>query len=325
MFAIPSLPARLCAATVRAMSDARARLTPLTILLLTLPPLLWAGNAVVGRLIHEMVPPITLNFLRWLLAFVLLLPLAAWVWRPDSGLWRHWKRFALLGLLGIGCYNSLQYLALQTSTPINVTLVAASMPLFMLVVGRIGFGATITRRALAGAALSLCGVLVVLSRGDLDQLLSIRLVPGDAWMLLATALWAVYSWLLAQRDEPEAIRQDWAAFLGAQIGFGVLWSGLATAGEWMLPAAGGQSLHIDWGWPLAAALAYVAVGPALVAYRCWGTGVQRAGPAMAAFFSNLSPLFAALMSALVLGETPRLYHALAFVLIVGGILISSRR
>jgi drug/metabolite transporter (DMT)-like permease len=325
MFAKPSLPVGPPAATVRAMPDSRARLTPLTILLLTLPPLLWAGNAVVGRLIHQMVPPITLNFLRWLLAFVLLLPLAAWVWRPDSGLWRHWKRFAVLGLLGIGCYNSLQYLALQTSTPINVTLVAASMPLFMLVVGRIGFGAAITRRALAGAGLSLCGVLVVLSRGDLDQLLSIRLVPGDAWMLLATGLWAVYSWLLAQRDEPEAIRQDWAAFLGAQIGFGVLWSGLATAGEWMLPAARGQSLHIDWGWPLVAALVYVAVGPALVAYRCWGAGVQRAGPAVAAFFNNLAPLFAALMSAVVLGEAPSLYHALAFVLIVGGIAVSSRR
>ncbi len=74
------------------------RLTPITALLLTLPPLLWAGNAVVGRLVYDLVPPITLNFLRWVLAFVLLLPLAHWVWRRDSGLWPHWKRFAVLGL-----------------------------------------------------------------------------------------------------------------------------------------------------------------------------------------------------------------------------------
>ncbi|WP_342130693.1 DMT family transporter [Hydrogenophaga sp. OTU3427] len=307
------------------MSDSRPRLTPVTALLLTLPPLLWAGNAVVGRLVHDLVPPITLNFLRWTLAFVLLLPLAPWVWRADSGLWPHWRRFAVLGLLGVGCYNALQYLALQTSTPINVTLVAASMPLFMLLVGRLSFGATITRRALLGAALSLTGVLVVLSRGDLGQLLAIRLVPGDAWMLLATAIWAFYSWMLTQHKEPEAIRNDWAAFLLAQIGFGVVWSGLASAGEWLLPGAGATPRHIQWGWPLAAALVYVAVGPALVAFRCWGAGVQRAGPAVAAFFGNLSPVFAAIMSALVLGELPHAYHALAFVLIVAGIVVSSRR
>jgi len=306
------------------MSHSRPRLTPVTVLLLTLPPLLWAGNAIVGRLVNDLVPPITLNFLRWVLAFVLLFPFAAWVWRGNSGLWPHWKRFAVLGLLGVGCYNALQYLALQTSTPINVTLVVASMPLFMLVVGRIGFGAAITRPAVLGAALSLVGVLVVLSRGNVEQLLRIRLVAGDAWMLLATAIWAVYSWMLTERKEPVAIRNDWAAFLLAQIGFGLVWSGLASAGEWMLPS-GGDAQHIQWGWPLAAALVYVAVGPSLLAYRCWGAGVQRAGPAMAAFFSNLAPLFAAVMSALVLGEPPKAYHALAFVLIVAGIAVSARR
>ena len=292
-------------------------------MLLTLPPLLWAGNVVVGRLVNDWVAPITLNFLRWVLAFVLLLPLAAWVWRPGSGLWPHWRRFAVLGLLGVGCYNALQYLALQTSTPINVTLVVASMPLFMLVVGRIGFGAPITRPAVLGATLSLAGVLVVLSRGDVGQLLRIRLVAGDAWMLLATAIWAVYSWMLTERKEPVAIRNDWAAFLLAQVGFGLVWSGLATAGEWLLPSAAPSP--IAWGWPLVAALVYVAVGPSLLAYRCWGAGVQRAGPAMAAFFSNLAPLFAAVLSALVLGEPPKAYHALAFALILAGIGVSARR
>ena len=307
------------------MSVSRPRLSLATALLLTLPPLLWAGNAVVGRLVTDLVPPITLNFLRWVLAFVLLLPLASWVLRPGSGLWSHWRRFAVLGLLGVGCYNTLQYLALKTSTPVNVTLVAASMPLFMLVVGRLGFGAAISRPALLGAGLSLAGVLVVLSRGDVGQLLRIRLVAGDAWMLLATAIWAVYSWMLTERKEPSAIRNDWAAFLLGQIVFGLAWSGVGTAGEWLWPAASGTPMAIHWGWPLVAALMYVAVGPSLLAYRCFAAGVQRAGPAMVAFFSNLTPLFAAMMSALVLGEAPQPYHALAFGLIVAGIVVSGRR
>lgn len=301
------------------------RLSPTTALLLTIPPLMWAGNAVVGRLVNDLVPPMTLNFLRWALAFVLLLPLAVWVLRRDSGMWRHWRRFALLGLLGVGCYNALQYLALQTSTPLNVTLVAASSPVFMLVVGRLFFGVAVPQRAVLGAMLSITGVLVVLSRGELAALLGIRLVAGDAWILLATLLWAWYSWLLARPTEPAHIRTDWAAFLLAQMVFGLGWAGLSVAGEWALMAPGEAAGAIHWGWPLAAALAYVAVGPSLLAYRCWGAGVQRAGPAAAAFFSNLTPLFAALMSTLVLGDAPRAYHALAFALIVGGIVVSSRR
>jgi drug/metabolite transporter (DMT)-like permease len=296
------------------------RLTPATAALLTVPPLLWAGNAVVGRLVNGLVPPITLNFLRWALAFVLLLPLAAAVLRPSSTLWRHWRRFALLGLLGIGCYNALQYLALTTSTPLNVTLVAASMPVWMLALGALFFGQRVSGRQMAGTLLSIVGVLVVLARGELAQLAQVRLVPGDIYILLATLAWSWYSWLLTRPGDPPEIRGDWAAFLMAQLVPGLAWSALFAAGEW---AAGTHP--IQWGWPLVCALAYVAICPAILAYRAWGLGVQRVGPSIAGFFSNLTPLFAAVLSAALLGEMPRPYHAIAFVLIVGGIVVSSRR
>jgi len=291
-----------------------------TALLLLAPPLLWAGNAVVGRLVHDLVPPITLNFLRWALAFVFMLPLAGWLLKPGSRLWPEWKRFAVLGLLGVGCYNALQYLALQTSTPLNVTLVASSTPVWMLAIGALCFGQRISRRQVLGALLSIAGVLLVLSRGQWALLVQIRLVPGDVYVLLATLAWAFYSWMLARPKEPPEIRNDWAAFLMAQMVFGLGWSGLFSAGEWALTDA-----HIVWGWPLAAALLYVAIGPAILAYRCWGVGVQRVGPNIAGFFSNLTPLFAALMSAAFLGELPQSYHGIAFLLIVGGIVVSSRR
>ena len=184
------------------------RLTPGTAALLVIPPLLWAGNAVTGRLVHDLIPPITLNFIRWVLAFFILLPLAYNVLRKDSPLWPHWRRYALLGLLGIGLYNALQYMALQTSTPINVTLVGSSMPVWMLAVGALFFGAAVTRRQLLGALLSMCGVLLVLSRGEWSQLLAFRLVPGDVFMLLATISWAFYSWLLSRTSEPARIRGD---------------------------------------------------------------------------------------------------------------------
>ena len=295
------------------------KLSPTTVFLLTVPPLLWAGNAVVGRMVTDLVPPITLNFLRWAVAFVILLPMAPWVLRPNSGLWQSWKRFGLLSLLGVGCYNTLQYMALQTSTPLNVTLVAASSPVWVLAIGALFFQAPVRRAQIYGAMLSILGVLVVLSRGDLAQLVQVRLVPGDLFVLLATASWAYYSWLLSRKDEPESIRQDWAAFLLGQVVFGLGWSGLFAGMEWGLTDA-----HITWGWPLLATLAFVAIGPAVLAYRCWGLGVQQAGPAVAGFFSNLTPLFAAIFSAAFLGDLPHVYHFLAFGLIIGGILVSSR-
>ena len=139
-------------------------------------------------------------------------------------------------------------------------------------------------------------------------------------MLLATISWAFYSWLLSRTSEPTSIRGDWAAFLMAQMVFGLAWSGSFAGAEW----ASGRT-HIEWGWPLIAALAFIAVGPAVLAYRCWGVGVQRAGPAAAGFFINLTPLFAGVLSAAFLGDTPKAFHAVAFALIVGGIVVSSRR
>ncbi|WP_295957147.1 DMT family transporter [Rhodoferax sp.] len=296
------------------------RLTFRTALLLAFGPLMWAGNAVVGRVVHTLVPPVTLNFLRWTLAFAILLPLGGWIFKRGRGLWSHWRRFALLGLLGVGLYNALQYMALQTSSPINVTLVGASLPMCMLAVGALFFGAQVSRPQVLGALLSLAGVLLVLGRGEWQQLLALRLVPGDIFMLLATVAFAFYSWLLTQPKDPPAIRADWAAFLLAQISFGLLWSGSMTAVEWSLGAA-----PIQWSWTLAAALVFVAVGPAVLAYRAWGEGMQRVGPNVAGVFINLTPLFATVMSSAFLGEWPHPYHGLAFGLIVGGILVSARR
>jgi drug/metabolite transporter (DMT)-like permease len=299
------------------------KLTPSTVLLLTVPPLLWAGNAIVGRLVRAAVPPMTLNLLRWTIALAVLLPLG-WATLRQAGVLDairvRWRRYALLGLLGIGMYNSLQYLALQSSTPINVTLVASGMPVWMMLVGRLFYGMPVRTRQVAGALLSIVGVLVVLCRGDVDQLLALRLVAGDLYMILATIAWSFYSWMLLQPQDEPALRADWAAFLGAQVAYGLLWSGAFAGVEWAVGAPA-----IAWSWPVAAALLFVAVGPAVLAFALWGAGIRRAGPGIGAFFVNLTPLFTALLSSAFLGELPHAYHVLAFLLIVGGIVVSAKR
>jgi drug/metabolite transporter (DMT)-like permease len=303
------------------LSSAKPVLDLPTAGLLLLPPLVWAGNTVLGHVVADMVPPITLNFFRWLLAFALLLPWAYPVLKPSSAMWQHWRRYSLMSLLGVGCYNSFQYLALHTSTPINVTLVGASVPVFMLAMGAVFYKQRVSLRQILGAALSLAGVLCVLGRGDWQNLLRLQPVIGDIYILIAVICWAWYSWLVAQPVDPPEIRGNWMYFLTAQMVFGLLWSGAFTAVEWQFS----DNPHITWGWPLAATVLYVALGPALLAYRSWGLGIQRVGPTIAGFFANLTPLFAALLSTVTLGDAPHAYHAVAFLLIVGGIVVSSRK
>lgn len=305
------------------MSSSHPLITPRIALMLTLPPLLWAGNAVTGRLLVGTVPPMALSVMRWALALLILLPLATRLWRRPQDLRERFGYFALVGFLGVGSFNSLQYLALQTSTPINVTLIISSMPLWMLALGAVFYGEHPTHRQIVGALLSLAGVALVVSRGDPSVLLHLHLLPGDLLMLLAIALWAWYSWLLAR--PPAHMRGQarpdwgWAELLLAQVIFGTVWAGAFAGVEAVVNPA-----PIHWSPWVVAALAYVAIGPSVLAYRFWGQGVATVGPAIAAFFSNLTPVFAAVMSAALLGEPPRLYHVGAFILIAAGIVVTSR-
>ncbi|NDG42244.1 MAG: DMT family transporter [Betaproteobacteria bacterium] len=305
------------------------KMSPRLALMLSVPPLMWAGNAVVGRLAVSHINPLWLNASRWALALALLLP---WGWRMFASAKRRaeirarWPHLALLGLLGVGAYNALQYMALRTSTPLNVTLIAASLPVWMLAVGALFYGEQPRRAQLVGAALSLLGVAVVLARGTPAALLHVQFVPGDLMMLGAIFCWCVYSWQLARPPASMrgAERPDWhwAEFLSLQIAIGLLWAtASAGLGEWIQP----HPEPVVWTPWLVAALLFIAVGPSLIAYRLWGLGVAAAGPAVAAFFGNLTPLFAALLSAVLLGEWPRPFHGLAFALIVAGILVSSRQ
>ncbi|MCA6216284.1 DMT family transporter [Ideonella sp. B7] len=301
-----------------------ASLTPRTALLLTLPPLLWAGNVIVGRMVVGAAPPFALNLIRWLLAFAVLWPMGRAAWRDRAAIRARWGYLTLLGLFGIGCYNALQYLALHTSTPLNVTLIGASSPVWMLGVGALLYGVRPRAQDLMGAAASLLGVALVITQGDPARLRTLHFSPGDLLMLLAMLTWSLYSWLLARppASMQGAARPAWdsAGFLSLQIGFGLFWCALGSGGEALV-----SDPRWRWSPTVFASLAYVAIGPSLVAFFCWGRGVAAVGPAVAGFFVNLMPLFAALMSAALLGEAPRWFHIVAFVLIVGGIVISSRR
>ena len=293
------------------------RLSAATLTLLILPPLFWAGNAIVGRLAVGTIAPMTLNAVRWGLASLILLPFA---WRGliahRAVLMREWRVIAVLGVLGVGSYNALQYLALTTSTPTNVTLIAASTPVFTLLLGALFFGEDVGARRSIGAVVSILGVILVLGRGDLARLSTLSFVPGDLFMLLAALVWSIYTWVLKTRrpDVPLAV------LLFAQIATGLLF---ALPCMWIETAFFDAHSHFDTprAWLV---LAYVSVLPSLVAYFCWDRGVSRAGATLPVFFANLTPVFAAVLSALLLGEWPQSYHAVGLLLILVGIRLAGR-
>jgi drug/metabolite transporter (DMT)-like permease len=289
-----------------------------TVFYLSLATILWAGNAIAGRVMVGSISPVTLSAVRWGLAALLLLPFGWKIFRPSSALWQNKARFLILGLLGVGSYNVLLYLALQTSTAINVTLIGASMPIWMLLIGAVFYQVRPTLLQLLGAVVSLVGVTVVLTRGEPASLLSMEVVMGDLLIMLATILWAFYSWMISRPGESTERQWPWAEFLMAQVLIGFLWTMLFEGVE----IATGHAF-IDLNYWTGALILFVAIGPSLVAYRCWGLGVNGAGPTVAAFFANLIPLFTALLSAAILGDPPQLFHGLAFALIVIGILVSS--
>jgi len=294
---------------------------------LLLPPMLWAGNSVVGRLLVGHLPPVTINAVRWALVLIILAPWGWHVWRQAEWVRRRALYLVAIGILGVGSYNALQYLALRTSTPLNVTLIGAGMPMWMMLVGAIGFGQRIQPRQVTGALLCVAGVVLVLSQGQWAVLRDVRFVPGDLLMLLASLVWSIYSWLLAR--PPASMREgpawDWATFLWLQVLAGTGWAGLCAALEW-------QWLGEQAPWPqsadawatVAVGLVFIVIGPSILAYRGWGLGVRAVGPTIAAFFSNLIPVFAALWSWMLLGLAPSWYHPVALVLITAGIASSSK-
>ncbi|HWL75903.1 MAG TPA: DMT family transporter [Burkholderiaceae bacterium] len=286
-----------------------------TALLLMAPPLFWAGNAVLARALVGQFPPLALSFWRWTLAFAVIAPFAATaIWRHRAVIRSHFSLLAWTGLLGIGCYNSLQYLALQTSTAVNATLIGASGPVITLLVGAAFFSSPVVRRQWVGATVSLLGVLWVIARGEPENLLRLHVAAGDLIMLAAGLAWSIYTWLLRTQRPPLPL----TAFLAVQIALGALMILPFYLLEWTITRQAPAPTASNF-----AALVYVVLLPSLAAYYCWDRGVARVGAVLPMYFVNLTPVFAACLSWALLDDPIGIYHLAGGALILVGIYLAS--
>ena len=284
-------------------------------LLLTITALCWAGNAIVGRLAAGHIPPVTLSFLRWSFAFLIILPFA-WkhLVRDWAAIRSHLGTMIVLSVTGIGAFNTLQYWALEHTQALNTLLLQSAGPLFVAIWSLILLGVRLTLAQAGGIALSLTGVLAILLHGDLTALTSIEFNKGDIIFTVALAIFGLYSVLSLKRPEIHGV-----SFVGFTFGCGA--ACLIPLLIWELFSR--PMMQLDTANLLS--LFYVAVFPSTVAYLCFNRGVQLIGANRAAPFFHVVPVFGSAMAMVFLGERPQLFHMTGFALVLTGVFVASRK
>ena len=284
-------------------------------LLLTLTALFWSGNMVLGRAIRHDIPPLTLAMGRWIIAFLCILPLAMPHLRSQWPALRDgWRPVALLGLLGVGGYNTFAYIGLQYTQATNAVLLNSFIPVATIAISWAFLHRPLSRIQSIGVALSFAGALTIIARGDLDVLAHLSLNEGDLWMLGAVLVWALYTVGLQWR--PAGVHP--MLMLGALVLVGLL--ALIPAAVWEL-TAGGRVMTINAS--TMASLLYVGIFPSFLGYIFYNRGVAEVGANKASLFIHLMPVFGTLLSIVLLGEQPQVFHGIGIALILSGIVLTT--
>src|SRR6476469_5844584 len=284
-------------------------------LLLSITALCWAGNAIVGRMAAGHIAPVTLSFLRWSFAFLIILPFA---WKHLAKDWAAIRGrlgvMIVLSITGIGAFNTLQYWALEHTQALNTLLLKSAaplvVPLWSLVILAIG----LTAAQAFGVALSMCGVLIILLHGDITTLSNIAFNKGDLIFIVALIIFALYSVLTLKRPPMHGL-----SFLAFTFGAGA--ACLIPLEIWELSAL--PVMKLDG--PNLLTLFYVAVFPSTLAYLCFNRGVRLIGANRAAPFFHVVPVFGSIMAMAFLGEHPQAFHFIGFALVLAGVFVASRK
>lgn len=284
----------------------------LAYLIAVLPPLFWAGNFLVARLMRNEIPPLQMSFWRWLVALVILLP---FIWSPIR---RDWSRIhsqllflAVLGAIGVTAFNCFVYTALHYTTVVNGALVNSLLPVVTVGFAWMLLGQRVSFRRGLGILISLLGAALVIARGDLATLGRLTIGRGDLLVFVGMSFWALYTVLIRWRP----LGLDPLSLLGVTTAFGVLFHLPLVLAEASAVGLFTPSLSA---WP---AMLYLAIFPSILAYVFWNRSVAALGPSTTGMFMHLMPVFSAGLAVIFLGETLAWYHPVAFAIIIAGIVL----
>lgn len=278
-----------------------------------LATIFWSGNIVVARGLTESVPPVSLAFWRWTIAILVFLPFALKSVVSDwAHIKRHWIYLSITSILGISLFNTLIYIAGHTATAINLALIAITSPVFIIILTRVIYGEPITIFKWLGISLVISGVVALVTEGDLSLLLTLEFARGDLWMLLAAAIFAIYSLLIKRKPEKVgSLSLQFSTFF-----LGVLF--LAPFYAWETLETGFQIQQISRNTLYL--LLYLAVFASLIAFVLWGKAIDAIGPSRSAMIYYMLPVFSGLSAYFFLGESIGVIHLVSTLLIVSGVL-----
>ena len=276
---------------------------------------IWSGNFIVARGLSDVVPPISLAFWRWVVAVIVFLPFALKPLIAERQLlWKNIRYISITALLGITVFNTLIYIAGHTTSALNLALIAITFPLFIIILSRWFYGEAITTNKMLGIILVAGGVVVLLTKGDLSVLRTISFSVGDLWMLLASAIFAIYSILIRQKPKNISI---WA-FQLSTFSIGLIF--LFPFFVWELSTVP----PVIYETTTVLSILYIGIFASLVAFILWHKAILIIGPSKSGMVYYTLPLFSGCLAYFFLDETIGMMHLLSALLIVAGIFTVNR-
>lgn len=278
-----------------------------------LPPLvtvlIWSGNMTINQLTVGSIAPSSIAFLRWLLALLVMTPFVLpAAWRHRDEILKQWPRLALLGMLGMGLWQGLAYMAAETTSATNMGILAAMVPLLTVLLSALILREPPTLGGIMGGVLAFFGVTVLLGQGNPLSLLQLKVSPGDALMVVAATCYAMYGVMLRrwQMKLP-----PWVMLYG-QICFAVL----ILLPPYLLGPKTPVDGHNVW------LILYAGIPASIITTYLWMRAVRQIGANQASIFINLMPLFSALIAMIFLGEHLAVFHVIGGLLILGGVIMA---
>jgi len=285
------------------------------ITLAILATLIWSGNFIIARGVIKDIPPVTLAFFRWLAATIVLLPFAWKSFLPELKIVkRHYLYFIMAAITGVSMFNTFVYIAGHTSTAINMALIGTtSSPIMSIILARIFLKEAVSLLRIIGMFICITGILLLLSNGSIQKLLSFSFSIGDLWVLTAAFAFAIYNTLV--KKKPVAMNPT--NFLFTIFLIGTIF--LVPFYLYELKNSGGIQLNIS----NLAVILYLGVGASVICFLFWNAAIARLGSGRTALFGNLIPVFSSIEAVLILGEKITIIHMISFILVITGLIIAN--
>jgi len=277
----------------------------------------WSGNFIVGKFAYlNEVPPLSLNFFRWISVWIILIP---FTYKEIYNNWNYIKKnfltISFMGIMTISIFNSVVYFALNYTQVINVALVLAAIPAVTIIMSSLMKVDKTNIFQLIGLFFSVIGISAIISNADINIILSLSFNKGDLWMLVCVMCWSLYSTLLKKHS----FKFSQFTLIQLMVSVGIIF----LIPQFFYEKSIG--LETNFNKQFFIILFYVVMFPALAAYYCWQKGIEIVGPNRATMFIQLMPLLSAVLAILIFNEKFELYHFIGASFILSGIYLSNKK